>query len=77
MFRRGRRSNHDPNEPHEFVRREETRMGDVFLSERMPGSTFGNIASIATAGASIRDLHCAVPGCGKPQSDPIHWPAEE
>jgi hypothetical protein len=32
---------------------------------------------IAVADASLRDAHCAVPGCGKSREDPIHSPAEQ
>jgi len=33
-------------------------------------------APLALADASLRSIHCARPGCGKPREDSIHWPSE-
>lgn len=74
-FRRSPRAGRNSKEVHAFVQPEDTRSGDAMLSQRLP-STMQMVAPIAVAGASIRVGHCAVPGCGKPREDPIHWPGE-
>ena|GEM_PF-1638741 len=70
-LRRSPRTGRNPNQPHDFVETEETRSGDAVLSQRMPTS-MQMISPIAVAGASIRAIHCALPGCGKLREDPIH-----
>jgi hypothetical protein len=74
-LRRSPRIGHNPNQPHDFVQPEETRSGDAVLSQRMP-SSMQMISAIAVAGASIRAIHCALPGCEKLRDDPIHLPSE-
>jgi hypothetical protein len=34
------------------------------------------VSEATVANASIRASRCAVPGCGRPREDQIHWPSE-
>jgi hypothetical protein len=59
--------------PHDFVSPKDSRSGLA------AGSVQGGnqmAAALAVASAGIRTVYCALPGCGKPREDPIHWPSE-
>jgi hypothetical protein len=57
---------------HAFVAPPDARSG-LALGATQPG--FQMTAPMAVADASTREARCALPGCGKPRHDLIHWPA--
>ena len=59
--------------PHDFVSPTDARSGLALGSFR---EDVPMAAAFAVAAASLRTAHCALPGCGKPREDPIHWPSE-
>ena len=61
------------NGQHRFVEPEDARSGLAVSGVR---PDFQMVSPIRVASASLRASLCALPGCGKPRGDPIHWPGE-
>jgi hypothetical protein len=66
-----RRPSPGPSAPHEFVPPPDVRSA-LALGSTQPDTQIG--PAIAVTAASVRDDHCALPGCGKSREDPIHQP---
>ena len=62
----------DPRRHHAF------RSASEGVGALMPvgGATNRQMTDIASANAVVRNIGCAVPGCGKPQDDLVHAPEE-
>ena len=61
--------------PHAFAEPEDPRLG-LALSGNLNFGQMGPSAGLLVAGVTNRAARCALPGCGRVRSDPIHWPAE-
>ncbi len=63
----------DPRQPHRF------RDSDGGLAAAMSGSAFESNQANILGGttAFLRSTRCGVPGCEKPQQDPIHAARED
>lgn len=73
-LRRPSTTRSNPTETHEFVESEDSRSG---LAVSAVQGDFQMVSPGAVAAATMRPARCALPGCGKPREDPIHWPDEE
>ena len=56
--------------PHQFVPPEDSR---ITLALQATNPDYSQVSAATVANASLRPVSCAVPGCGKPKSDRIHW----
>jgi hypothetical protein len=72
-FRRSPKGRPSASGPHDFAPPTDARSGLALGSFR---EDVPMAAAFAVAAASLRTAHCALPGCGKPREDPIHWPSE-
>lgn len=71
---RSKREAVDPAQPHEFAAVRDPGIAAVASGGGQLG--YGSAGPAATTGAYQRSLRCAVPGCGRERSDPIHGVAE-
>ena len=64
----GEKGSVDPRRPHRF------RLADEGIAQVMSGSWVESSQANVIGGTAAyrRSLRCAVPGCGRPQTDPIH-----
>jgi len=69
MFGRGSKKNAGASARHAFVKRTDDRNA---IALGALNSDLSQVAPLALTGASLREYPCALPGCGKPQADPIH-----
>ena len=60
--------------PHDFVEPGDTRSG-LAVGALQRGLQMAS--PLAVADASLRTAYCALPGCGRPREDSIHWPRED
>ena len=60
--------------PHDFVEPGDTRSG-LAVGALQRGLQMAS--PLAVADASLRTPYCALPGCGRPREDSIHWPRED
>lgn len=61
------------NVPHRFVEPPDPRAG---LAASAAHAQVGQASQVSLADASLREIRCAVPGCGRARDDEIHQ-AEE
>jgi len=71
-LRRSSDSGPGPSGPHHFVDSENVRTALALTSTGVEQM----VSEATVANASIRASRCAVPGCGRPREDPIHWLSE-
>ena len=63
----------DPRRPHAFRVRHDKGVGAL---APIGGSMGRQVADIAAASSVARSIGCGVPGCGRPEDDLIHAPAD-
>jgi hypothetical protein len=73
VFQRRGGSGHEPNERHDFVPFEETRMGTAMFDGKLPIAPMAS--QLMTASVTAKDRHCAL--SRRLRSDPVHWQAED
>jgi len=65
-----------PSGPHEFVAPEDSRLGLALAGGGSLSGATQSGAQFAMADATLRSQRCALPGCGKLRTDPIHEPED-
>lgn len=73
-FRRSPEVRPSTSGPHRFVEPADPRSGLALGAVKSSGLQMGT--PLAVADASLRIVHCALSGCGKPRVDSIHWLGE-
>lgn len=72
-FRR-RPSSTPPDKPHPYAHARDAGLGAIASGQPMGYHGGTPVSSVVVAGRVVRDIGCAVPGCGRPIDDPVHEP---